>query len=64
MSTICGQPHQADKQFGIDREYRKKYELVWHHHEEEKRMQLIPKELHQQVRHTGGYALWSKPLES
>ena len=55
---------QADKQFGIDREYRKKHELVWHHHEEENRMQLIPKELHQQVRHTGGYALWSKPLES
>ncbi|QRP22359.1 HNH endonuclease [Corynebacterium macginleyi] len=51
-------------QFGIDREYRKKYELVWHHHEDENRMQLIPKKLHQYVRHTGGYALWSKPLES
>ncbi|QPK83671.1 HNH endonuclease [Corynebacterium qintianiae] len=27
-------------------------------------LQLIPKDLHNAVRHTGGYAIWSKPLNS
>lgn len=52
----------ADNKLGISPEYRKEYGLVWHHHEDEGRMQLIPKDLHSAVRHTGGYAIWSKPL--
>ena len=55
---------QADNQFGIDAKYRKDNNLVWHHHEDTGRMQLIPKDLHNAVRHTGGYAIWSKPLTS
>lgn len=55
---------QADEKFGIDAKYRKDNNLVWHHHEDTGRMQLIPKDLHNAVRHTGGYALWSKPLTS
>lgn len=55
---------QADKKFGIDAKYRKDNNLVWHHHEDTGRMQLIPKDLHNAVRHTGGYAIWSKPLTS
>lgn len=54
--------HLADKQLGIDREYRKRNNLVWHHHEDTGRMQLIPVDLHRAVRHTGGYAMWSKTL--
>lgn len=55
---------RADHQYGINRAYRKKYGLVWHHHEDTGRMQLIPEDLHNAVRHTGGYAIWSKPLTS
>lgn len=39
-----------------------KHGLVWHHHQDTGRMQLINKEVHNVVRHTGGYAIWSKML--
>ncbi|MDT9409231.1 HNH endonuclease [Corynebacterium rouxii] len=52
----------ADAALGIDRKYRKKHGLVWHHHQDTGRMQLINKEVHNVVRHTGGYAVWSKNL--
>ncbi|WP_347004747.1 HNH endonuclease [Corynebacterium striatum] len=55
---------QADDLYGIDAKFRKDRNLVWHHHEDTGRMQLIPKDLHNAVRHTGGYAIWSKPLTS
>ncbi|WP_165164534.1 HNH endonuclease [Corynebacterium qintianiae] len=55
---------EADDQFGIDAKYRREHNLVWHHHEDTGRMQLIPRDLHNAVRHTGGYAMWSKPLNS
>ena len=48
----------ADKILGIDEEYRRANNLVWHHHEEYGRMQLIPADLHRAVRHTGGAAIW------
>lgn len=48
----------ADNKLGIDETYRKKNGLVWHHHEDCGRMQLIPQDLHQIVRHTGGVAAW------
>ncbi|MGS2664692.1 HNH endonuclease [Corynebacterium glucuronolyticum] len=52
----------ADAAFGIDRKYRKENDLVWHHHQDTGRMQLINKDAHDAVKHTGGYAIWSKPL--
>lgn len=55
---------QADDLYGIDAKFRKERNLVWHHHEDTGRMQLIPRDLHNAVRHTGGYAIWSKPLNS
>lgn len=48
----------ADDKLGIDEAYRKRNGLVWHHHEDCGRMQLIPQDLHQIVRHTGGAAAW------
>lgn len=51
---------EADKAFNIDRKFRKENNLVWHHHEETGRMQLIPKDLHNVVRHSGGWAIWGK----
>lgn len=50
----------ADKKYGIDQKYREEYQLVWHHHEDFGRMQLVPQKLHQTVRHTGGFAIWGK----
>lgn len=52
----------ADAVLGIDRRYRKEHGLVWHHHQDTGRMQLINKDVHDAVKHTGGYAIWSKPL--
>ena len=31
--------------------------FVWHHVEDEKTMQLVPRDLHRRVRHTGGAAI-------
>lgn len=51
---------QADKLAGITREEREDLGLVWHHHEEYGRMQLVPLDLHKEVRHTGGFAIWGR----
>lgn len=32
-------------------------DLTWHHHEDGKSMQLVPKDLHNTIRHTGGVAV-------
>ncbi|NEW78002.1 MAG: hypothetical protein GZ086_00955 [Gelidibacter sp.] len=32
----------------------------WHHHEKMGKMQLVPNGVHDKVRHTGGYDIWSK----
>ncbi|WP_395170022.1 HNH endonuclease [Corynebacterium kroppenstedtii] len=44
----------------IDEEYRRQNNLVWHHHDETERMQLIPHDLHKVVRHSGGWANWGR----
>ncbi len=49
---------RADKELGIDKAYRKQNGLVWHHHQDQGRMILMPKDLHNGVKHSGGYALW------
>lgn len=46
----------ADKLTGISKRLRKDNKLTWHHHEDGKTMQLIKTELHEAVRHTGGFA--------
>ena len=46
----------ADKQFGIPRGYRADHSLTWHHKEDGRTMQLVPEDLHDAVRHTGGIA--------
>ncbi|WP_295643643.1 HNH endonuclease [uncultured Corynebacterium sp.] len=50
----------ADDEIGIDAKFRRDNNLVWHHHEETGRMQLIPKDLHNVVRHSGGWASWGR----
>ncbi|WP_186276852.1 HNH endonuclease [Corynebacterium anserum] len=50
----------ADEEMGIDAKFRRKHNLVWHHHEETGRMQLIPRDLHSVVRHSGGWASWGR----
>lgn len=46
----------ADKKANITRKYRAENKLTWHHHENGTTMQLIKTELHEAVRHTGGFA--------
>lgn len=54
----------ADKLAGIDQDYREKHKLLWHHREDVVQsadgvvcqMELIPRDLHDAVRHTGGCA--------
>ncbi|MDK4331232.1 HNH endonuclease [Corynebacterium accolens] len=54
----------ADKALGIDAKYRRENQLVWHHHQDTGRMQLIPRDLHNAVRHSGGYAKWGKNINA
>ncbi len=46
----------ADKLAGLPRGYRQNNELTWHHHQDGRTMQLIRTELHDAVKHTGGFA--------
>lgn len=46
----------ADKITNITKKYRVDNKLTWHHHENGTTMQLIKTELHEAVRHTGGFA--------
>ncbi len=46
----------ADKLASLPRGYRQKNKLTWHHHQDGKTMQLIKNELHDAVKHTGGFA--------
>ncbi len=48
---------RADEAAGITKEYRSANRLVWHHHQDCKTMQLVPQDIHEAVRHTGGTAL-------
>lgn len=42
---------QANKAAGLERQPRG---TVWHHHQDGKTMQLLPADLHSEVRHSGG----------
>jgi hypothetical protein len=35
-------------------------DFTWHHHEDGKTMQLLPKDIHNKTGHTGGYAILKK----
>ncbi|WP_236627211.1 HNH endonuclease [Corynebacterium ureicelerivorans] len=48
----------ADHKLGTNAKFRQERGLVWHHHQDCGCMQLIEKEVHNEVRHTGGVALW------
>lgn len=48
---------KADKAAGIDEEYRQDNELTWHHHQDGTTLQLVPKDIHNAVKHAGGVAL-------
>ncbi|MDR7355393.1 RHS repeat-associated protein [Corynebacterium felinum] len=48
----------CDKQVGITKEYRRDHKLTWHHHQDVGRMQLVPRDLHDFARHTGGFSIW------
>ena len=47
-------PARANQESGLAREPEG---FTWHHHQDKKTMHLIPKELHQAVRHAGGASL-------
>ncbi len=36
------------------------YGFSWHHHEKMGKMELVPEGIHRNVKHTGGYIIWSK----
>lgn len=48
-------PHIKTAQEGND--LRAKYGLTWHHHQDGRTLQLVPTELHDKVKHTGGFAI-------
>ncbi|MCS1351166.1 HNH endonuclease [Mechercharimyces sp. CAU 1602] len=39
-------------------------DYTWHHHQDTGRMQLIPRDVHESARHTGGHAIWGKQSET
>ncbi len=47
----------ADTEAKINEQYRKNNDLIWHHHEDGKTMQLAPADIHNAVKHTGGVAV-------
>ncbi|HYV48592.1 MAG TPA: HNH endonuclease [Myxococcaceae bacterium] len=48
---------KADRAAGISEKYRTANDLTWHHHQDGHAMQLVPRDIHQAVRHTGGVAI-------
>lgn len=49
---------RADKAAGITEDERKALGAVWHHTEHEGIMELVPADLHDAVRHTGGFSMY------
>jgi uncharacterized protein len=47
---------RTDRAAGITKKYRLENNLTWHHHQNGRTMQLVPTDLHEAVRHTGGVA--------
>lgn len=57
IPDMTGEPKdfaQANEKAGIT---EKPAGFTWHHHQDGKTMQLVPTELHRNVRHTGGCAV-------
>lgn len=48
---------RADEVAGFKPGERPK-DYTWHHTEREGEMELIPTDLHDEVRHTGGWSIW------
>lgn len=48
---------RADEACGINQQYRKERALTWHHTEDLTHMYLIPEDVHDFARHTGGKAI-------
>ena len=53
---------EADRLVGIDEAYRVDNQLVWHHGEDTKTMILVPKDIHSEVKHTGGIAVFKNDI--
>jgi hypothetical protein len=53
---------EADRLMGINKAYRDDHELVWHHVEDTRTMILVPRDIHREVRHTGGIAVHSNDV--
>ncbi|PSL23628.1 fibronectin type III domain protein [Dyadobacter jiangsuensis] len=53
---------EADRLMGIDKIYRGENELTWHHVEDSKTMILVPFDIHDQVKHTGGIAVYKNDV--
>ncbi len=49
---------RADKKLLLkDAHYVRSKDYTWHHHQDGKTMELVPKDLHKSVEHTGGMAI-------
>ncbi|RYE48121.1 MAG: hypothetical protein EOP48_21325, partial [Sphingobacteriales bacterium] len=53
----------ADKAAGIKAMYRKNNQLTWHHHQDFGKMELIPTDIHNAVKHNGGVSIWGTLFE-
>lgn len=54
----------GDDAVGITEEYRKAKSLTWNHKEDMKTLELIPRDIHEAVRHDGGATLIEKLLKT
>ncbi|RZK10709.1 MAG: hypothetical protein EOO46_09645, partial [Flavobacterium sp.] len=52
----------ADKVAGINALFRKENGLVWHHHQDFGKMELVPKDIHA-INHIGGFSIWGSKLK-
>lgn len=66
QSSRKGDNAKADKLAGITAKFRKENNLTWHHSEIEGVMELVPTELNNAVKHSGGFSMWgagSRPVK-
>jgi hypothetical protein len=47
----------ADKAAGFNKNNPRPTDHTWHHHQNAGYMQLVPKDLHSAIKHTGGMAV-------
>jgi hypothetical protein len=47
----------ADRAAGVTARHRRENELTWHHHQDGTTLLLVPREIHDAVRHAGGVAI-------